>query len=631
MAEFEQYGRGVSGANKGDPARATATRAKFIEIGRGLVKKYPEAVNLANKLGTLIDNEADSVTNDNVKAAKLYEEAVNCLEPHFQRNGDRIDQYRAHEYIGWIESWDNVLINSMEIGKPSPEIEAQRNRVLDLAVQKQRWCTNFDSKDALLDVAQRRARLYVGAKRAADAVKLCTQMIEFASGAYHEKPYYYFLRNHFALVYQRLAEAYAITGEKEKEVRAWQEWLRIGVIPEYGLRFDALIKPDLPPTDENLKTLRDLDKELPGFKSFSLTCEVHGVFMPLNVYIPNSVPDAGFDPLDDQARYYKEERGVIFDKQSRDAVRRWSTLAHDGGIRLSDLIFNALDQNPLTQAEKALTAAQDELARVQNQSEENTKNVTAATLALRDAYLKAAERAIAVGNDAKLATYVEGAVTNGGAGPEVQSKQLFLQWLSGDHEKTITAWKTSWADEKLAAVIRSDLQRLSESSAGLDVLAGLRQLSAAEVPGLNQAVDQAWKAGRAKRLTDALAAMKSAEEAYARTGKFPERHELSNALYEATSEAIFDRRWSDGEAWLRKESELGFVFNESEALRAVCLIFDDKREEALKILRPIWISQIRDRTVGQAVFTLMKRLEDAGITHPDLPMFVKYWKTKNRR
>ncbi|MFC5457285.1 DUF2610 domain-containing protein [Prosthecobacter fluviatilis] len=347
LADFEQGGKGTGAAakNTANPALAHQIRERGIMAGKKFVEKYPQHMGLRDELGLLLSKQAnfEPIRDDKAKAAPLLKEAIGVLKQGFAASPKLVTDYYVSNIIQWTVTHDDALIELAKTEKnPAPLVET-RIAYLDGALSYVAHCNSTNSKQTLLDLAQRRANLYLDENKPDKAMELQLRMVELCEKSYLEKPYLYYLRQSFANLLRSMARSYQQLGNREAELRLWQRWLKELAIPHYGFKEPELLDPALEPTDENLAKLRSAKDRLPKLKMFIIPCEVNGVMIPVQFYINNAVPEKDADPIADQARWIKEERGVEVPADVRDSLRKLAAIAHENNVGFADLCTYALN------------------------------------------------------------------------------------------------------------------------------------------------------------------------------------------------------------------------------------------------------------------------------------------------
>jgi tetratricopeptide (TPR) repeat protein len=638
VAEFEQFGKPAGSEKASGPETAARTRQKAIEIGRELVHKYPDALALNFAFGKALSRQAtyEPVSNDEKQAAALLEEAIVILAPRLQRE-DGLSSDQVASYLGWVDSLENILEKQAEVSK-QPGINEKRVAILDAALMAAPLCTSTDSKQQLMSVGNRRAQLHLASGQAAEAVALGLRLIAIGEPSYREKPYLYYLRESLGGQYKNLALAYQALGMKQEELHAWQQWIRILIIPQFGANYDDLLAAELPPTDENLKKLRNLTTNLPGMKKLTIPCDVNGVKIPVQFYITNAVPGPDFDPLVDQARWIEEERGVTVPEDVRDALRKLAAIAHENKKGLADLVTLALEsKDPLDEPRHRLEAAQRNF----REQEAEANALVEARRKLTEAHTVASQTALENLKWKELEQFSRAWREFDPASATALSKlALALLFQKERRDEACRIYEESWGardgTSAFAKAAAADFEALTKVPEGNDVL--WKILTAARehnrsFPDILRAVlDELAKETPADpplpeppRLESKQADVEKARKALKTQETDLNRRQLASALGGAAFAAVFEKRFEDAIIWsnealaivasLDEKTRDGLVFIHGNLAHA--LLFSGKFDEALAVYRAHWEKPMRGRFFKDAVIEDFAMFEKAHLTHPD--------------
>jgi|GEM_PF-6748424 len=342
-ATFEQYRK--SKKDEGNPAKAAEIRQRAIIIGRVLASKYPESISLHFEIAKLLVVHARDQRSDSNSGEALLREAVGLMEAQRIRDPEAVKTEHANQFIRWLTDIEDATSKSVPTAELAKKAQLnERRELLTKAFSWEQAATSYDARQGLLGVASRLGRIYRELDEPQKALELQNRVIALCEGAYREKPYFWYLRNAFADQYQELAKAYQALGSAKEELAAWQKYIEIGLVPDYGREhFAKVLAPEFEASPPNLETLRTVLDWKPKQKLFNIPCNVNGVLIPVQFYIHGGVPGKDADPIADQARWIEEERGVRVPEDMRDSLRKLAAIAHENNVDFVDLCTYALN------------------------------------------------------------------------------------------------------------------------------------------------------------------------------------------------------------------------------------------------------------------------------------------------
>ena len=110
-----------------------------------------------------------------------------------------------------------------------------------------------------------------------------------------------------------------------------------------GMNITDYVGPSRPLDEPEAIRLREVVKSSPGVRRFIVQSNFNGLSYPFNVYITN-VPWPK-DPLEDQARWLKEERGGTIPEDTRALFRNLQKRAHENNLSFLELCMSDLSAN----------------------------------------------------------------------------------------------------------------------------------------------------------------------------------------------------------------------------------------------------------------------------------------------
>lgn len=329
----------------GTIARARAAAARFPD-------HHWLQVNYAKTLKTrgLYDEEAKRPEQARpffVEAAEVYRERIIIHK-------DRPDpEYDVPEYLAILEL-------ASRCAEQQPD-EVVRFSQLALAVRGD--CVTRTAADSLGTLLVGAAKVHRAAGRLPEAVTAFQQAAEVRKPFYDAAPWHWYLRANYGGTFMNLADTYRDLKDYRNEVLANREYLRIVIGPWWGAKVDEFLDPKRPTDPAEADRIRELIKQATkdGMKRFTVPCDFDGIKYPFHVYITNVPPPK--HPLEDQARWLKEERGGTIPAEVMDAFARLQKIAQENKVSFVDLCVYALgtatagETKPVTAEELGGTAA----------------------------------------------------------------------------------------------------------------------------------------------------------------------------------------------------------------------------------------------------------------------------------
>ncbi|HEV3263389.1 MAG TPA: DUF2610 domain-containing protein [Gemmataceae bacterium] len=216
------------------------------------------------------------------------------------------------------------------------------NRLSQLALQVRKHCTSRAAVDDLGTILAEAAKFHREAGRNAEAIRTYQDAIDARSPAFEQATWHWYLRAHIGSSYEALADIYRQTGDFRNEVLANREYLKMIVRPWYGAKIEEYIDPSRPADEAEAIRIRELIKQATstGMQHFTIPCDFSGIKYPFYVYVTN-VPWPKH-PLEDQARWLKEEKRGTIPEETMKEFGRLHKIAHENDVSFVDLCVYAL-------------------------------------------------------------------------------------------------------------------------------------------------------------------------------------------------------------------------------------------------------------------------------------------------
>ncbi len=240
-----------------------------------------------------------------------------------------------------IDTFLSCAAEAAESAKAADDTQA----VLDLvaiAESKRAQCTSRAAQDDLGRVFHVAAQVHHREKRYSEAIAACQKAIDVRKTVYGEAPWHWYIESNLGSSYQQLAESYRELGDFKQEVLAAREYLRIIIGPRYGAKLEPYLDPAQEANEEEANRIREFIEASTksGMKRFTVPCDFAGRKYPFHVYVTN-VPYPNH-PLENQARWLREERGGVIPEEVMDSFARLQKIAHENNVSFVDLCVYAL-------------------------------------------------------------------------------------------------------------------------------------------------------------------------------------------------------------------------------------------------------------------------------------------------
>jgi tetratricopeptide (TPR) repeat protein len=215
-------------------------------------------------------------------------------------------------------------------------------RLSRLALEVRSHCTSREGADDLGTVLVAAAKFHRAAGHHPEAIRAYRQAIEIRRPALEKAPWHWYLEDHLGGSYMHLADTYHEIKDFRNEVLANREYLKTLIGPRYGAKIGEYTDPSRPTDKAEADRIRQFIKTSTagGMKRFTVPCDIGGVKYPFHVYVTN-VPWPKH-PLEDQARWLREERGGTIPKEVMDSFKRLQNIAHENKVSFVDLCVYAL-------------------------------------------------------------------------------------------------------------------------------------------------------------------------------------------------------------------------------------------------------------------------------------------------
>lgn len=119
------------------------------------------------------------------------------------------------------------------------------------------------------------------------------------------------------------------------------------------------------------------------------------------------------------------------------------------------------------------------------------------------------------------------------------------------------------------------------------------------------------------RFQSALEAIKQLEDANSKDASTANKEKLSSACVAASDAGLHVKRWADSERLARRAIELDPDSPPAHGNLATALLFQGKRDEALRIYKAHWDDPLNGESLGSSTYADFAALAKEGITHPD--------------
>jgi tetratricopeptide (TPR) repeat protein len=328
-----EYHRGSKAGQK-DEAACRKCLQQAIDAGGRLAAKFPRAAEFNYQyarayfqLGVL-EQEGDR----HEAAAEAFRRAIDIYQDSVARSGPGQDPENQSEFLGWIDA-----------GRSSLEKLGRNDEILVWIAAGEKLgadCPTRAGKQSLAGLLNTRGSIHEKAGRNREAIAAYRAGLAVARPAWEEARWHWYLHQAVAGAYYHLSALYQKTGDRDEEVRARQEWLRIWGGPLQSYNTKGLIDPDPPPGGDVVRKLRAEMAVEKGMKRFTIPCDFNGVKYPFHVYIMDVRWPK--DPLEDQARWLEEERGGKIPEEVRESFRKLHKIAHENNVSFQDLCVYAL-------------------------------------------------------------------------------------------------------------------------------------------------------------------------------------------------------------------------------------------------------------------------------------------------
>ncbi|HVA51057.1 MAG TPA: DUF2610 domain-containing protein [Pirellulales bacterium] len=211
-----------------------------------------------------------------------------------------------------------------------------------LALQVRKRCTTPARVDNLCNILSETAKAHRRAKRYDQAIEALQQAVEIGRPMLDKNPWHWYLATNLGVAYQGLADLWRELNDHRQDVLANREYLKLIVGPRYGAKIDDDPASDRPGDKAEADRLRALieNATASGMKRFTVPCDFDGIKQPFYFYITNVPPPT--HPLEEQARWLKEERGGTIPKEVMDSFAKLQTIAHENNVSFVDLCVYAL-------------------------------------------------------------------------------------------------------------------------------------------------------------------------------------------------------------------------------------------------------------------------------------------------
>jgi eukaryotic-like serine/threonine-protein kinase len=374
-------------------AEARTAYEESVQVMDGLVRRFPEQafyasdwIRLRNRMADYF--EYDPTVNEEVRTKQ---ELLRCLDTTVKRGRELASHFADPEWVqenfaaaltararydtaaARNEQALSYLLEACEVYRarlistkkpPSAEHVAtylnqlqlaascasavgkgdELTRLVQLALEVRQNCTGRRSADALGSLLSTAAEFYLKAGRTADAIEANKQAIAVRAPALEGAPWDWYLQTGLGGTYLNLAEAYRQAGDYRHEVLANREYLKRIAGPRHGAKIEGYIDDSRPVDEAEAQRIRDLiQTTTTGMKRFAVPCDFNGLKYSFYVYVSN-VPWPKH-PLEDQARWLKEDRGGTIPKDVMDSFARLQKIARDNDVSFKDLCVYALGKD----------------------------------------------------------------------------------------------------------------------------------------------------------------------------------------------------------------------------------------------------------------------------------------------
>jgi tetratricopeptide (TPR) repeat protein len=312
------------------------TLDQTIRRGREFTARFPDQHWVQVSFAKALDSRGryDLSADRKEQALPYYLEAAEVYRKRVLPDEDSSGEDDVTTYLSQLQSAADCA-NSL--GKNDEVIWLSQ-----LATHVLKRCSTRAGADDLGRVLFWAAKVHSGAGRYKEAIQAYQQAIEVRRAALEKAPWHWYLESGLGGSYMELANVYRETRDFRNEVLANREYLRIIIGPRYGAKIDEDIRPSRPADEAEANRIRELIKTATatGMKRFTVPCDFDGIKYPFFVYVTN-VPYPKH-PLEDQARWLREERGGIIPQEVMDSFQRLQKIAHENKVSFVELCVYAL-------------------------------------------------------------------------------------------------------------------------------------------------------------------------------------------------------------------------------------------------------------------------------------------------
>lgn len=184
-----------------------------------------------------------------------------------------------------------------------------------------------------------------------EVLRWSTKSIELQQKAHAAMPWHWYLTNDLGKNYRLLGDTQLAVGQYQAAIDAYRKFAQLIMAPLHSIDIAEFLDETKPSTEEQARALQTkIEALLKGaYKRFTVTADFNGISYPLPVYITN-VP-LPKHPLEDQARWLKEERGGIIPEETMEQFQRLQKIAADNNVSFVDLCMYALGEIKTNEAE----------------------------------------------------------------------------------------------------------------------------------------------------------------------------------------------------------------------------------------------------------------------------------------
>lgn len=338
LADFFEYG---AASHPQGPIKARqellSTLEQTLTDGREMADRFQDhhwlQVNFAKTLNSRgrYDNESRRFH----EALPYFLEAAEIYRTRVFADRDSTTTDDVTTYLNYLQIAADCANSA---GKPDEVF-----RIAELAMQVRDRCTSRAGLDDLGTILTSAGRIHRATKRYDEAIAVFMQAIEVRRPAYEKATWHWYLENNLGSTYMNLADTYHDAKDFRNEVLSNREYLRMIVGPRYGVKkIDDYVDSSRPTDEAEANRIRDFiaNTTKSGMKRFTIPCDFSGIKYPFHVYVTNVAWPK--HPLEDQARWLKEERGGTIPKDVMDSFEKLHKIAHENNVSFVELCVYAL-------------------------------------------------------------------------------------------------------------------------------------------------------------------------------------------------------------------------------------------------------------------------------------------------